>query len=219
MKKLIVLLSILVLLVSGCSINQLGNNITTNIDTILSKKVNVYNVNFEGYKYYVPKGLKFVTKNDYNALFRDKYNNRYYLYVDAISYYHKSKNKYVINKDAYYSEKLDYNNKTGYVEINEVDGKYFVEFVFNYSKIEVYTDKKYLSSVINNICYVLRSVKFNDKVLESLIGENVLSYKEETFNIFKSKSSSNDFLDYVKEYDSDNKKSKLDEDTVDIDVE
>lgn len=219
MKKLIVLLSILVLLVSGCSINQLGNNITTNIDTILSKKVNVYNVNFEGYKYYVPKGLKFVTKNDYNALFRDKYNNKYYLYVDAISYYHKSKNKYVINKDAYYSEKLDYNNKTGYVEINEVDGKYFVEFVFNYSKIEVYTDKKYLSSVINNICYVLRSVKFNDKVLESLIGENVLSYKEETFNIFKSKSSSNDFLDYVKEYDSDNKKSKLDEDTVDIDVE
>lgn len=219
MKKLIVLLSILVLLVSGCSINQLDNNITTNIDTILSEKVNVYNVNFEGYKYYVPKGLKFVTKNDYNALFRDKYNNKYYLYVDAISYYHKSKNKYVINKDAYYSEKLDYNNKTGYVEINEVDGKYFVEFVFNYSKIEVYTDKKYLSSVINNICYVLRSVKFNDKVLESLIGENVLSYKEETFNIFKSKSSSNDFLDYVKEYDSDNKKSKLDEDTVDIDVE
>lgn len=219
MKKLIVLLSILVLLVSGCSINQLGNNITTNIDTILSEKVNVYNVNFEGYKYYVPKGLKFVTKNDYNALFRDKYNNKYYLYVDAISYYHKSKNKYVINKDAYYSEKLDYNNKTGYVEINEVDGKYFIEFVFNYSKIEVYTDKKYLSSVINNICYVLRSVKFNDKVLESLIGENVLSYKEETFNIFKSKSSSNDFLDYVKEYDSDNKKSKLDEDTVDIDVE
>lgn len=219
MKKLIVLLSILVLLVSGCSINQLGNNITTNIDTILSEKVNVYNVNFEGYKYYVPKGLKFVTKNDYNALFRDKYNNKYYLYVDAISYYHKSKNKYVINKDAYYSEKLDYNNKTGYVEINEVDDKYFVEFVFNYSKIEVYTDKKYLSSVINNICYVLRSVKFNDKVLESLIGENVLSYKEETFNIFKSKSSSNDFLDYVKEYDSDNKKSKLDEDTVDIDVE
>ena len=186
MKKLIVLLSILVLLVSGCSINQLDNNITTNIDTILSEKVNVYNVNFEGYKYYVPKGLKFVTKNDYNALFRDKYNNKYYLYVDAISYYHKSKNKYVINKDAYYSEKLDYNNKTGYVEINEVDGKYFVEFVFNYSKIEVYTDKKYLSSVINNICYVLRSVKFNDKVLESLIGENVLSYKEETFNIFKS---------------------------------
>ena len=219
MKKLIVLLSILVLLVSGCSINQLDNNITTNIDTILSEKVNVYNVNFEGYKYYVPKGLKFVTKNDYNALFRDKYNNKYYLYVDAISYYHKSKNKYVINKDAYYSEKLDYNNKTGYVEINEVDGKYFVEFVFNYSKIEVYTDKKYLSSVINNICYVLRSVKFNDKVLESLIGENVLSYKEETFNIFKSKSSSNDFLDYVKEYDSDNKKSKLDEDTVEIDVE
>ena len=219
MKKLIVLLSILVLLVSGCSINQLDNNITTNIDTILSEKVNVYNVNFEGYKYYVPKGLKFVTKNDYNALFRDKYNNKFFLYVDAISYYHKSKNKYVINKDAYYSEKLDYNNKTGYVEINEVDGKYFVEFVFNYSKIEVYTDKKYLSSVINNICYVLRSVKFNDKVLESLIGENVLSYKEETFNIFKSKSSSNDFLDYVKEYDSDNKKSKLDEDTVDIDVE
>ena len=51
------------------------------------------------------------------------------------------------------------------------------------------------------MCYILQSVKFHDKVLESLIGDNVLSYKEESFNIFESTSSSDDsvleFSDYV----------------------
>lgn len=220
MKKIIVLLSFLILFVSGCSIKILSNSdISENINKILSEKSKIYNVHFDGYKYYVPKGLKFIDKDDYNALLRDKYNNKYYLYVDVVSYYHKTKNKYKVSYDAYYSKKLDYNSNTGYIEINKIEDKYFVEFVFNYSKIEVYTDAKHLVSVINNICYILRSVKFNDKVLESLIGENVLNYKEETFNIFESKSDSDDFLDYVKEYDSENKNSKLDEDTVDIEVE
>ena len=51
------------------------------------------------------------------------------------------------------------------------------------------------------MCYILQSVNFHDKVLESLIGDNVLSYKEESFNIFESNSGSDDsvleFSDYV----------------------
>lgn len=218
MKKIVVLLSSVLILVSGCSIYTLSDsNISKNIDTILSSKTNLNNVSFEGYKYYVPKGLKFINKNDYNALLKDKNNNTYYFYVDVISYYNKIKNNYKVNKKAYYSKKLKYKNKNGYIEINKVKNKYFIEFVFNYSKVEAYVSKRNLIPTINNMCYLVKSVKYNNKVLNSIVGENVLDYKEEDFNIFNSKSSDTDFLEYVKEYDS--KKKDTDEETIDVNKE
>jgi len=216
MKRIVILLVSLAFIVSGCSVHGISNNsISKNIKTILSDNNKIYNVNFDGYKYYVPRGLKFIDKKESNSLLQDRYGNKYYFYVDVISYYHKVKNTYKKNDDAYYSKKLNYNNKTGYIEINEVEGKYFIECVFNYSKVEVYVSKKHLVEAVNNICYLVKSVKYNDKVLDSLVGENELSYKEEKFNIFNSKSNSSDFLDYVKEYDNDKKKSS-DEETFDI---
>lgn len=192
MKKRLVLLSILLLFVSGCSIKKLSTiDFAENMDIILSEDAKLANSYFDGYKYYVPSGMRFVNKDDYNALLLDKNGNNYYLYVDAIGYYHKSKNTYKVDKDAYYSEKLKYGKKNGYIEINEYDDDYFVEMVFNYCKIEVYIPKKYLVSTIDNICYLLRSVDFNKKILESLIGENVLDYKEESFNIFESQAENN----------------------------
>ena len=215
MKKIVILLSSVLILVSGCSMHRLSDsNISKNIDIILSSKASLNNVSFEGYKYYVPKGLKFIEKNDYNALLKDKKNNTYYFYIDVISYYHKTKNNYKINKKAYYSKKLKHNNKNGYIEINKIKNKYFIEFVFNYSKVEAYVSKKDIVSTVNNICYLVKSVKYNDKVLNSIVGENVLDYKEEEFNIFNSKSNDTDFLEYVKEYDS--KKKDNDEETIDI---
>ncbi len=216
MKKIVVLLFSLIILVSGCSIRSLSDSsINSNIDKILSDNSKLYNVNFEGYKYYVPRGLKFLKKNEYNALLEDKNNNKYYFYVDVISYYHKTKLKYKVDKKAYYSRKLNYNKKKGYIEINKVGKKYFVECVFNYSKVEVLVSKKDLVTAVNNLCYLVKSVKYNDKVLDSLVGENVLSYKEEDYNIFNSKSDDGDFLDYVKEYDNKGKKPS-DEETIDV---
>lgn len=222
MKRRIVLLSIVLLLVSGCSIQTLSTtSFEDNIDMILSEDTTLANVNFDGYEYYVPNGMRFVNKEDYNALLQDRYSNRYYLYVDAIGYYHKTKNTYKVDKDAYYSAKLNYNKKTGYIEINEEDDYYFVEMVFNYSKMEAYIPKEYLVPVINNMCYILQSVNFHDNVLESLIGENVLNYKEENFNIFESKTDSNDsvleFSDYV-DADINNSNNKIDEDNFELNL-
>lgn len=204
MKKRIVLLSIMLLLVSGCSIQQLSNtDFEENISMILSQDTNLSNVNFDGYEYYVPSGMRFVNKDDYNAVLQDRYSNCYYLYVDAIGYYHKTENTYKEDKDAFYSKKLKYNKKDGFIEINEEDNNYYIEMVFDYCKMEAYISKEYLVPVINNMSYILRSVQFHDKVLESLIGENVLDYKEENFNIFESNADdSNDsvleaFDDYV----------------------
>ena len=95
MKKLAVLLSTILVLMTGCGITKLSDtNTLKNIKTIMSEETNLHNVNYDGYKYYLPKGISFVSKDDYNAVLKDGNNNRYYLYVDVIAYYNKVKNTY-----------------------------------------------------------------------------------------------------------------------------
>lgn len=220
MKRRIVLLSIIVLLISGCSVSVLDNtNISKNMKILLSDKVKLYNVHFDGYKYYVPKGMKFLNKEEYNALLCDRFGNQYYLYIDAISHYHKIKNTYEVSSKSHYSEKLHYNKKTGYIQIDEVDEKYFIQFVFNYAKMEAYVSKDDLVLAVDYMCYILRSVTFNDKVLESLIGDNVLNYKEENFTLFKADSSKEDFLDVVSKYEDKAYQKDLDEEKFELDEE
>ena len=219
MKKVIVLLSIITLVATGCSVKELSDkDFESNMNVLLSEKVSNSNVNFEGYKYYVPEGLKFVNKEEYNAIFKDRFNNKYYLYVDVISYYHKIENTYKINQDAYYSKVIDYNDKTGYLEIIESGSKYYVEFMFNYAKIEVLVDKDQLVNAMNNMCYILRSIKFNDKVLESLVGDNVLSYTEENFTLFDKTPTRSDVLE-VTAGEGEKYKVAKDQEILDLDEE
>ena len=219
MKQVNDLLSIVLLLMTGCSIKKLDDkDFESNMNVLLSEKVSNSNVNFEGYKYYVPEGLKFVNKEEYNAIFKDRFNNKYYLYVDVISYYHKIENTYKINQDAYYSKVIDYNDKTGYLEIIESGSKYYVEFMFNYAKIEVLVDKDQLVNAMNNMCYILRSIKFNDKVLESLVGDNVLSYTEENFTLFDKTPTRSDVLE-VTAGEGEKYKVAKDKEMLDLDEE
>ena len=218
MKKIIVLLSIVVLFLSGCSVNLLDStNLGNNIKILLSEDLNLYNVFFDGYKYYVPKGLQIVNKDEYNAIFLDRNANKYYLYIDVISYYHKTENTYMIDDNIHYSNRLDYNGKTGYINIEEIDEKFYVQFMFNYAKMEAYVSKKDLTTVVNNMCYILGTIKFNDKVLESLVGDNVLSYQEEDFTLFEEDSSKENLLEVVGENSSNNKEQKDNEIIVDKD--
>lgn len=218
MKKLFILLSISVLFITGCSIKKLDNdNIENNIDTLMSVKVFMYNEFYEGYKYYLPKALRFVDKDEYNAVLMDFHNNRYYLYVDAISYYHKISNNYEESSKSYLSKRLDYGKKTGYIQIDEVDSNYFVQFVFHYAKMEAYVPKDEIVDVVSNMCCVLRSVKFHDAILDSLIGENILDYKEEDFSLFKADSSKENFLDVVEREETDLYKKDLEDEKIDLD--
>lgn len=198
MKKIIVLLSMIILL-SGCSIIKIDNqSIDVIIDTVLRSDNELCNTVFEGYKYYLPNGFSIAQKMDYNAkLVHEKQN--YYLYVDVISYYHKKMATYENNNNAYYFKQLNYKYQ-GYIQIDEVEDMYFVQVMYNYAKIETYTTKDNLNNTLVLSGQILSSVKFNDSVLDTLVGENVLSYEEETFSILKPKTDSKNFLDYDEEY-------------------
>ena len=88
MKKKIFILTLLMLTITGCT-NLNNQSLDELTDTLLSNKTKLTNNVFEGYKYYIPKGLRLITKDEYNASFLDEYNNQYYFYIDVISYYNK----------------------------------------------------------------------------------------------------------------------------------
>ena len=202
-KKLLVII-ICLFIFSGCKIESISNdNIEDNVNLIFSKNIENINTNAIGYQYYLPSYITVKNVNDFN---QELYysGKTFYLYADVVSYYHKVKSEYEVDSKAYLSKKLDYDKKKGYLEINEDNNKYYVEMMYNYAKIEGYVNKDDLVDFVSSISYILRSVKYNDNVIETLLGDKRYDLSDnETYNIFKTKKSNEgDFLDYVNEYDN-----------------
>ena len=201
MKKIIFLLS-LVTLFTGCNIERLDDKQIEEIVSIaLDKKINLSNIDAKGYKYYMPRGMKIANKEGNNTELHYK-GDILYLYVDVVSYYHKTQNEHVKNEESYFYKELDLNNKSGYIEINKKDDKYFIEMMYNYAKIEGFIEEKNLELIMANSLYVLASITYNDQILETLIGENILIYQEEQFNIFDSRQKDGNWLEYDKDYNN-----------------
>lgn len=222
MKKKILFLSLLCFVVTGCS-NLSNKSIDELLPILLKSNTKHCNVIFDGYKYYIPKGIKFVTKDDYNAVLLDENNRSYYFYSDVIRYYNKEKLDYKINKNAYYSKKLNYNGKDGYLEITKLDREdsYFIEFMYNYGKIEAIVKEDEIKEVLPYMSSILTSISYNRVVLDTLIGKKILSYKEETYNVMKPKGNNatkESYLDYEEKYGTYEgyTEKNTDEDKIDI---
>ena len=204
MKKKIFLLIISILTLTGCT-NLTNMSIDEVVDVMLKNDTNLSNNVFDGYKYYIPKGLRLLEKDEYNASFKDEYNNTYYFYIDVVSFYNKEEAEYKVNNKAYFSKELDYNNKKGYLEITKIEDtdRYFIEYMYNYGKIEAFVKENEIKSAIINMSSILKSLEFNRTVLESLIGNNVLDYKEDTYDVMKPKGSTatkDTYLEYEEKY-------------------
>ena len=198
MKKIILLLALIVV-VTGCTIEKLDDSSIDNVvSTVLSKNVSLSNTYLKGYKYYLPRGMSLLEKKEYNSVIKSgKY--RFYLYVDVVSYYNKTGLEFK-ESDGFYSKSLSYNDKNGYLEITELNDKYFIEMMYNYSKIEAYVKKEDLITSIVRSGQILSSIKYNDSVINTLIGENKLDYKETLCDIFTSKRTEGNFLDFEQDY-------------------
>lgn len=198
MKKIIIVL-FLSLLVTGCTVVRIDtSSIDNTINVVLSKNNRLYNRVGKGYKYYVPRGVTYIDTNELNdKLYSD--GDYYYLYIDAVSYYYKKACDYQENKEAYYSRKIDINKKCGYLEINEYEGKYLVEFMYNYAKIETLVEKDKLNDVVLNATYILSTIKFNNNVIKLMLDDEFFINKEEKYDIFESKQESTNFLKIVED--------------------
>ena len=212
MKKVVVLI-VMILLFTGCSNIQKEdyNNI---ISSVVTSKYNVYNEYRSGYKYYMPNSMSSVDTKDFNERITSaKYN--YYLYVDVVSYYNRTIKEFYSDDKAYYSEPISYEDKYGYLEINKQDnGKYLVEIMYNYAKIEVMVEEHDLKEAVTNSIIILSNIDYNNDILAGIIGDSALEYSEEAFNIFQAKKKESNFLD-VQEADVYVEKEKVDPDLVD----
>lgn len=190
MKKILIIICLL--FITGCSDirKQSYDDIINNIATRANKD-NVYRT---GYSYYLPRGMRVSDSTLYNEAITDA-RYKYYLYVDIVSYYKKVTKDYSVNNNALVSKKIDYNGKFGYVEVNLLkNDKYLVEIMYNYAKIEVIVDKSNLNEAMLSIINILKSVEYNDSIIANLMGDDILNFSEEEFNIFNTKGSESNYL-------------------------
>ena len=211
MKKLIILIDCFTLLCGCTKINN--DNINNIINSVVSSDNDRANQYRNGYKFYLPNNLSIIKIDDKNNVFKEN-DIKYYMFVDIVSYYHKVENKYQVNEKAYYSSLINYNNKSGYVEVNVKNDKYLIEIMYNYAKIEVIVNSNDIASAITNSLIILTSVNYNDDIIDNLLEEDVLNYSEETFNIFETNSNDSNFLKVVEEYDNYNEDEVPDYDLI-----
>ena len=203
MKKIILIIIILVSTAGCTNINKLSYDDIVNNITTISTKDNIYRT---GYSYYLPRGMKVADSTLYNEVIEDA-NSKYYLYVDVVSFYKKITKEYEINSNAIYSSKISYNDKFGYVEVNLLkNDKYLVEIMYNYAKIEVIVDKSKCKEAMLSIINILKSVEYNDSIIANLMGDDILNFSEEEFNIFNTKGSESNYLTIDNNYKEEEEK-------------
>ena len=191
MKKIIIMIGLLVLLTGCTNINKLSYEEIMNNISVNSSKRNIYRT---GYSYYLPRGMQVADSTLYNEIIEDA-NNRYYLYVDVVSYDKKIEKEYQVNSNAIYSSKISFEDKFGFVEINLLkNDKYLVEIMYNYAKIEVIVDKNNCKEAMLSIINILKSVEYNDSIIANLMGDDILNFNEEEFNIFNTKGSESNYI-------------------------
>ncbi len=200
MKKKLVLLLILFFM-SGCSVKNISEySYEQVLDTVIKLDVNNYNTVGKGYKYYMPKGVVRTSSIENNDILR-RNNNKYYLFVDVVSYYYKNITNYKKIKNPYFSKELKYKDKNGFVQMIEKDDKIYVQMIYNYAKIETYVEIEDLNQTISDISYILSSIDFNDSLLKKMYESGDLNSKEEIYKLFENAEKEGNFLKYVEEFD------------------
>lgn len=198
MKKVLIVISLFLL--TGCtSINK--SSIETIVSEIQLSKLELNNTYRKGYKYYMPTSLKIKDIFGFNEKIIHK-NYKYYLYVDIVSYFNKIESSYEVNPNAYISQEINKDDIKGYLEVNSQNGKYLIEIMYNYAKIELIVDENYLKEAIANSLVILSTIKYNDDVIKNMMGEDILNFSEEVLNIFEVHGRESNFLEYVQEYDT-----------------
>ena len=219
MKKLLITLLLSLFFVSGCTIVKVSDKSISDIfETILYVDNSLSNTFMDGYSLYLPKGVTVIDKADYNLKIKDN-KNYYYLYVDTIAYYYKTEKTFSEKYDHFFSKKIEYNGKKGFVDIIDNGDYYFISIMYNYTKIEAYVKKEDFNSALMNMSSVLSSIKYNDKVIEGRVGSEKMTIQEERFNIFDSNIENDNFLKYENEYGTYKESTDIGKDNDIIDVD
>lgn len=198
-KKKVMLLIIIALMLTGCT--KIDGNVDTVVSAVMSKEIKDVNTVSTGYELYIPMGVIQLVDNEYNQKFKIR-DTHVYMYVDTISYYYKnSLNFKNDNSYNYYYKEIALNNKTGYIGINKLDdGNFFVEIVYNYSKIEFYANEEDLQVILANSLIIIKSVRYNDNLIKIELDKTANEGREIKYELDKPEDSESTFSQYLQEY-------------------
>ena len=193
MKKIIFIIS-LMFLITGCTnINELSYDEIIQEFSTKPLKSNNYRT---GYKYYLPREMQVVDSTLFNEVLEDG-QNTYYLYVDTVSYLNNVSYDFKNDEMNIYFANIAYDEKYGYVEINLYENEqYLVEIMYNYAKIEVIVDEKYINKALLSAINILKSIEYNDSIITNLLEEDVLNFAEEEFNIFENTNNDDNYVEF-----------------------
>lgn len=201
MKRKLLLIIFILITAVGCS-----NIKTETIENIIHDKISlnyknkIFNVYHKGYEYYLPKKMSVKRINDTNEIITsDKYT--YYLYLDLVRVLEETEIPYENEKNLYKDYKFSYKNNNGYLKIKNINENYLVEIMYNYAKIEVIVEEDDLNEVINNAITILSTIKYNKNIIENLLKDNLLNYKDESLNLFDKVTNEDNFIKYEEQYD------------------
>lgn len=203
-KKKLLVIGLIILTLTGCT--RITNNYEKIIDTTINNKNSPVNTVSTGYELYIPLGVTQVSDNEYNQKLKIK-DHYVYLYVDTISYYYKNTlNNLQEENYNYYYQEINNNNKTGYIGISQQeDGTYFCNIVYNYSKIEFYSNLEDLKIILANSLIIQNSIKFNDALIKTTLEGNSSDGKEIKYQLDRPKDTESTFSKVLQEYVADEK--------------
>lgn len=204
MKKFLILL-LLTIFLSGCTRIDNEKEYKNIANNVINSSTSLVNTATRGYKYYLPKGVSLIYNIDFNQKFRILEED-IYMYVDIVSYYYKKDlNDY--EKDFnYYFSNISSKNKVGYIGINKENDEYFVKLVYNYAKVEFYTNEDKLSNLISYSMIIMNSIEYNDILILEIIEDNNVRSEDSLYKIKKPEDSESKFNEYLEEYVQDEEK-------------
>jgi hypothetical protein len=196
MKKIMLFLFLL-LFVTGCSIVRIDTSSIDNIlNIILTNDNKLFNQVGQGYKYYLPNGVTYIDSDEANDTLYCN-GNYYYLYIDAINYFYQNRIEYKEDDSTYYSKAIttkDGFSHSGYLDIEEKDGFYYIEFVYNYAKIEAIVNEKELNDTILNASYILSTIKYNYNIIKLSLEDDYFTNKTTKYDKYELKEDSGNFI-------------------------
>jgi len=205
MKKKIIVIFFVFLLI-GCTNNNINTmSLEDIVKESISTKSSLYNTNSKGYKYYLPTEFSVAREDDFVQELIS-HNTKYYLNIDIVSYYYKTSMKTDHDFDDYEYFTFENDGNKGYLKIRKNNEYFFVELCYNYAIIEVEVKENELRYAISRGISILKSIRYNDLVIEKYINDNDLESSETVYKIPepKNKDESRNILQYIEEYEEGN---------------
>ena len=198
-KRRVIFLIIITLIMTGCT--KLDKDVDNIVNSTIVKNVDRVNTVSTGYELYIPMGVRQLVDNEYNQKLKIK-DTDVYLYVDTVSYYYKNKLNHKSDESYnYYYREVNFNDKNGYIGINELDdGNLFVEIIYNYAKIEFYSNEDKLPIILSNCLTVLNSIKYNDNLIAMELKNTTDGGREVKYELDKPKDSESTFYQVLQEF-------------------